>query len=180
MQPLTLVILRQISRIGGVLLVSMPLCAVTLSCARVLSVAELIKTAPRLSGQLVCVRGRVTPVWLPQWKATLLTEMVPLSRKPTAGGNTVGLLEWSEETGVSGKYYKPESFGLLSGSGPNPRGSPPNSLDVTLRGVVMYKKHLRSLIPPLAPGGEQVTALVSHPYDIELVIVEVVRVRRPK
>jgi hypothetical protein len=149
-------------------------------CERVLGVAQVIMNASKLDGQVICVRGLVFPAPVPQWSGELFQELVPLPTKPetTPSTSRLGLLEWSPETGVDEKYYRPESFALLSRKNANTR-LPAHLLDVTFRGAVMYKRHLRATLPPIASTTPEIEAMRHARYEVELVLLEIVRSRVP-
>jgi hypothetical protein len=118
-----------------------------------------------------------TPVL--QWSAQLLLELLPLGKKtlerPPA--EKLGLLEWSPEIGLGEEFYKPDSFNLLSDR-ESPRDMTAHALDVTLRAVVMYKKNLRAKIPPVAPDVAQAQSMREARYEVELVVLEILRLRK--
>jgi hypothetical protein len=157
-----------------------PHCAKGAECKQVFTVQDIIRNGRGFDGQIICVRGMLVPTAVPEWSGDLFHELVPLPTKSTAQSSKarVGLVEWSSETGISEKYYKPDSFDLLSEKPPTraPTGGM-HRLDVTVRAAVMYKKNLRAKIGPIPPSPPQIKAMTEARYDVELVLLEILRVK---
>jgi hypothetical protein len=150
-------------------------------CKHALSVAEVVRNAQALDGQIVCLRGLLTPIPVPQWSTELFQELLPLqAARPTPSpADRLGLEDWWPESGIDEQYYKPESFAMLTPADFPMQPVAPHQLDVTLRAAVMYKRNLRANIPPLAPGEpQQIEAMRRARYDVELVLLEIVKARR--
>jgi hypothetical protein len=89
----------------------------------------------------------------------------------------VGLVDWSPETGIQEKYYKPESFDLLARTAPRAMSGRTHPLDVTIRAAVMYKRDFRARVPSVNPGTPETEAMRYARYDVELVVLQVVASR---
>ena len=146
-------------------------------CSRVFSVSEVQRDGHRLDGKIICVRGKLAPEIVPQWGAALTYELLPVNSSGRLSANgRLGMMEWSEETGVDEKYYKPDSFDLLRRATKRP-GSLATPLDVTVRGVVEYRKNLFGRLPPIVSSTSQTRAVRNSRYDVELVVVEIIAVK---
>lgn len=161
--------------------------ATSAECSRVFGVADVARNASRLDGRMICVRGMLVLTPVPQWNADLFDQLLPLTAGEAQRSTTprLGLMDWSEETGVNGKDYKPDSFDLISAADPRVRTGSAGPMDVTLRAVVVYKKNLRSQltpfrITPFHPNPPEIESMRSAHYDVELVLLEVVRAKRMK
>jgi hypothetical protein len=148
-------------------------------CGSVLSVENVAKHAAALDGKIVCVRGIEPPSPVPEWDTMMFTELVPIpyneQRRPSAD-TTLGLLEWSPETGISEKYYKPDSFDLLL-EGRSKGSKITNPLEVTLRAAVAYKRHLLSQTRPITPPAPSIDKMLAQQHSVELIVLEILRVR---
>ena len=149
-------------------------------CRQVLAVTDVLNHARALDGKIVCVRGLVVPGLVPQWKgAALMSELAPLSVRRTAGppSQKLGLIGWAAETGIDEKYFNLESFDLLPGPDAGAKVETGHALEVTLRAAVMYKRNLRSKIPPAPSYPAEIQAMGSARYDVELVMLQVLNVK---
>jgi len=117
---------------------------------QILNVSDVLRDAPGLDGQIICIRGMLVPTTVPEWgpDAELFQELVPLPAKsteqPPRATAKLGLVDWSLETGIREEYYKPDSFDLLSDGGLKSRARRTSRLDVTALAAVMYKVTLLS------------------------------------
>ena len=143
-------------------------------CPHVLDAAEVLKEARTLDGKIICVTGKLVPVNVPQWKSSLIYELFP-AKGSGKGSSTrrLGVLEWSPETGIDEKYYKPDSFDLLAGSTPG-ASTPTTPLYVTIRGAVEYMKNLFGRLPPIGSSAPQTRAMRTARYEVELVVLEII------
>jgi hypothetical protein len=167
--------------ICGSLFLTVPSGALGAGCKRVLSVGDVMKNAPTLNGQIVCVMGMLVPAPVPQWNSAVIHELVPLStEKPekSSSNNKLGLVDWSSETGVDERYYEPDSFALLSAGEGSVQAAITHPLDVTMRVAVVYKKNLRAKVPPVIPQAREAELVREARYDVELVVLEILTVKR--
>ncbi len=146
-------------------------------CPRVLEASQVLKDGRALDGKVVCVRGILRPVVVPQWEsASLVYELLPIRREKSAkAGRALGMIEWSPDLGIEEGLYKPESFGILDRAKPGPGSGAP--LDVTIRASVEYMKNLFAKLPPVIPDDPQTEAARASRYKVELIILEIIKVQ---
>jgi len=149
------------------------------ACKKIFDVQDLVRSAASLDGEIICVRGLLALVRIRKWNATFVQALLqaPAKGLATAGGE-VGLIEWSQETGVSEEQYKPGSFDKLQPYEAVGFTSREASLEVVLRGALKYKRNLREKIPPGGPSTPETLALIKRHFDVELVILEVLNVKK--
>lgn len=87
-------------------------------------------------------------------------------------------MEWSEETGIGGEFYAPDSFNLLNVGGQRAAMYGNYSLDVTLRATVIYKKNLRAKVPLVVPTPPELRSAWQTRHEIELVVLAILKVQR--
>lgn len=134
------------------------------SCDKVMTVSEVIRSAPKLDSHVVCVRGLVDVTGV-------LFEMTPL-RGAKQNRQTVGLIDWSPGMGIASSLYKPESFKLLSDI---KRRTP--SLDITLRAGVFYKRHFLAEIEKKFSKNPEISKIPRTPHDVELIVLEILNAK---
>lgn len=151
-------------------------CGGETGCPRVLEASQVLNDGRALDGKVVCVRGMLLPVVVPQWESTsLIYELLPRRREKSArAGRALGMIEWSPEMGIEESLYKPDSFGILDRAKPGAGSSAP--VDVTIRAMVEYKKNLFARLPPAIPESPQTEAMRGSRYKVELVVLEIVKV----
>lgn len=144
-------------------------------CKRVLTADEALKRAEVLDGQTVCVRGMAVPTSVAKWeRGMLIQELKPTPAKRTAkvsGG--LGLIGWGPESGLSGQGYDEESFSRLAELPLDPP-APGYILELTVRGVLMWHKNLRSKLPQADVYPPEVEAMRQARYEAELVMLKIV------
>lgn len=89
------------------------------------------------------------------------------------------MLEWSQESGVPGDLYKPESFGVLSrlyedGMSAGERWA---VIEVTYRGVFIFGRGLMRRLADELPPDSLYDPLRRPAYALEFVLLEVVSAR---
>jgi hypothetical protein len=178
--------LRRVAAIPGVvigavaLLFSAPAKA-SEPCSRVLTVSEVVRLAPKLHGEVTCVRGvlavhEVRDQGKGEVPAPEMTEF-PHRKAGGARAATIGLADWDGEVGVGGNLYRPETLAALE---PRMKQHPNSSyLEVTVRGVVMYKKRLLERARKVAKKALGADSLSGPQREVELVLLEVVKVHGP-
>ena len=145
-------------------------------CTQVFTVPEVTKNASQLEGKIVCIRGMLVETLIPEWNSTLVSEMVPLpTKRRESSSMKLGLVEWSSETGIREEYYKPDSFAKFPQT--SPASEPPRPLDVIVRAAVAYKKNLFGRLPPIFPITRQTEEMRRARYDVELIILEIIKAR---
>lgn len=153
------------------------------ACRRPLSIGELVRRAPRLDGQVVCMRG-VLVHWPVDGRAqnfvVIAPEMTSLAQLTRGGRETefVGLIGCDEKRADGAYPCKPETINRLeeADATAQARVGQRSLLDVTVRGTVMYKRRLVEQIRQLATHTLWADALQGAQRDVELILLEVVNV----
>lgn len=148
-------------------------------CERIWSPEKLARAAKRLDQQVICMRALLRPLPLQDRSSPSLYvyEAVPLDGKQRRDTNLLGLMDWDKELGIDESSYRPESYDLFDQAAMGcPRVRKDDlTYDVELRAVVEYKKnlteHAYAVLPPNLLGH----APRRNHYDIELVVLEILK-----
>ena len=141
-------------------------------CKSALGVRDAVRNAQTLDGKPVCLHGMIVMTR----GSTLVQELLPLPMKGRqVAKNRIGLVDWSPETGISEGQYRPESFDLLLAKEPGAPTEAGSRLSVTVRGVLMYKKNLRARVASVRPNSPEVRLMREARFEVELVLLEVVK-----
>lgn len=162
----------KVCKIGLCLINAIALQLQAAPCGKVMTVNEVLRFARTLDSQVVCVRGTV------RTDSGILFEMMPTTSDKLKR-QRIGLIEWSPETGVKARLYKPGSFKTLAIAMRPPSESVGSVfLDITLRAVVFYKRHLLTKAAEMFPKTPQYSRIAGTAHETELVVVEILDVRK--